>query len=90
MSLNVLDVITSTNNKFTLKYSRTWICSFVESPSEKIYSNKQPYQINVEKILNLNNWTLCPTALIFYLLYILQYQNKPNLERYYVLPKQTK
>ena len=90
MSLNVLDVITSTNNKFTLKSSRTGLHSLVESPYEKIYPKKQPYQINVEKILNLNNWTLCPTALIFYLLDILHYQNKPNLERYYVLPKQTK
>ena len=80
MTSSMLDVITSTNNKFTLKSSRTGLRSFVESPDEKRYSKKQPYQINVDKLLNLKSWTLSPTALNFYLLDILHYQNKQILK----------
>ena len=90
MPSSTLDFLTSTNNKFTLKYSRTRLRSFVVSADEKIYSKKQPYQINVDKLLNIKNWTLSPTSLNFYLLDILHYQNKPNFGRYYALQKQTK
>ena len=90
MSSRMLDVFTSTNNKFTLKFSRTGLRSFMESPNENRYSKKQPYQINVDKLLNLKNWTLSPTTLNFYLLDILHYQNKPNFERYSALQKKPK
>ena len=77
MYSSMLDVLTSPTNKFNLKYSRTWLRSFVESVDEKRY----------EKITLSNQ---CRQTTKSQELDFISSNTKFLPPRYYALPKQDK